>query len=142
TIVIMDTNNGVFGQFGNAPDGSIPPNDFPGLIQPFIFYNSPVVELEFLFANTFQSQASTPKQIATAHALDLAVIDNCIPAATAYLGNFPLGSALLHQFDLVAPEELASIYEASFSQATIQTMNLERRMNDIRDGSLGFCSEG
>ena len=37
------------------------------------------------------------------------------------------------------PEELAAIYEIGFSQATAQALNLQRRMDDIRAGSRGFC---
>ena len=45
---------------------------------------------------------------------------------------------LPHDFDLIAPEELASIYEIGFSQAVVQNMNLMHRMDDIRAGSTGY----
>jgi outer membrane autotransporter protein len=37
------------------------------------------------------------------------------------------------------PEELSAIYQIGFSQATVQALNLQRRMDDIRAGSHGFC---
>ena len=37
------------------------------------------------------------------------------------------------------PEELSAIYQIGFSQATVQALNLQRRMDDIRAGSRGFC---
>ncbi len=40
------------------------------------------------------------------------------------------------------PEELSSIYQIGFSQATIQSINLQRRMDDIRAGSNGFSANG
>jgi outer membrane autotransporter protein len=39
------------------------------------------------------------------------------------------------------PEEFAAIYEIGFSKATIQSLNLQRRMDDIRAGSRGFCAD-
>jgi outer membrane autotransporter protein len=50
------------------------------------------------------------------------------------LGDLPAA------YDLIAPEELASIYEIGFSQAVVQNNNLQRRMDDIRAGSSGFCA--
>jgi outer membrane autotransporter protein len=140
-ITIISTNNGVFGQFSDAPPDAPAPNDFLGLIQPFAVYTTDTVDLEFKFAALFVSVARTPNQFATAAALDKAVDSNCIPTATNYLGNISIFD-LPHAYDLIAPEELASIYETSFSQGVIQSLNLERRMDDIRAGSMGFCAEG
>jgi outer membrane autotransporter protein len=43
---------------------------------------------------------------------------------------------------LIAPEELASIYEIKFALDTLQGANLIQRMDDIRAGSNGFCAAG
>jgi outer membrane autotransporter protein len=43
---------------------------------------------------------------------------------------------------LIAPEELASIYEIKFALDTMQGTNLIQRMDDIRAGSNGFCAAG
>jgi len=43
---------------------------------------------------------------------------------------------------LIAPEELASIYEIKFALDTMQGVNLIQRMDDIRAGSNGFCAAG
>ncbi len=92
-VTIIDTFFGVNGQFGNAPQGAVAPNDFLGLIQPFAVYNTDTVDLVFGFAATFQSVAKTPNQIATAAALDAAVAANCIPIATNFLGNVPINTS-------------------------------------------------
>ena len=52
------------------------------------------------------------------------------------MGNLP------HDYDLIAPEELAAIYEISISSSMVQNNNLQRRMDDIRAGSNGFCANG
>src|SRR5206468_11781268 len=44
--------------------------------------------------------------------------------------------------ELISPEELAAIFNIGVSLANIQTVNLERRMDDIRAGSSGFSARG
>ena len=51
-------------------------------------------------------------------------------------------NTLRHAYDLIAPEELASMYEASFAQSMVNSLNLQHRMDDIRWGSTGFCADG
>src|SRR5581483_1569226 len=131
----------VNGQFSDAPPNAPAPNDFLGLIQPFAVYGPDFVDLQFGFAASFLSVAKTPNQIATAQGLDAAVAAGCIVPATNFLGNVPINT-LRHAYDLIAPEELASMYEASFAQSFVQSTNLQRRMDDIRDGSTGFCADG
>jgi outer membrane autotransporter protein len=40
----------------------------------------------------------------------------------------------------ISPEDLTAFYEISFSNANIQRLNLESRLDDIRSGSNGFSS--
>jgi hypothetical protein len=40
----------------------------------------------------------------------------------------------------IAPDGLTSFYEISFSNANIQRLNLEGRLDDLRSGSSGFSS--
>jgi outer membrane autotransporter protein len=145
-VVTIIDGTSLTGQFSDAPQAFIAPapNDFVGLIQPFADYDNidpNSVDLVFGFANTFLSQAKTPNQQAVAAALDKAVAAGCIVTATNVLGNIPLGD-LRPAYDLIAPEELASIYEASFAQGMVTSTNLQRRMDDIRWGSTGFCADG
>ena len=146
-VTVMTALGTLNGQFSNAPQfgtGGPAPNDFLGLIQPFADYgniNANSVDLVFGFAATFASVAKTPNQIATAEALDAAVAAGCIVNATNVLGNVPINT-LRHAYDLIAPEELASMYEASFAQGMVQSLNLQHRMDDVRWGSTGFCADG
>ena len=141
TVTIIETFGTVNGQFSDAPPNAAAPNDFLGLIQPFAVYLPQEVDLQFGFAATFASVAKTPNQIATAEALDAAVAAGCIVNATNVLGNVPINT-LRHAYDLIAPEELASMYEASFAQGMVQSLNLQHRMDDVRWGSTGFCADG
>jgi outer membrane autotransporter protein len=124
-----------YGQFD-----TLVPIGWTGLIQPFADYSDPdTVDIVFQLSNTFESQGITPNQMAVGAALDDAVLDNCVPNVIAYLGQEPL-AYLPYDYDLIAPEELASIYEMGFTQARMQGVNLMQRMDDIRAGSTGFCS--
>ena len=143
-VTIITALNTLNGQFSDAAPNAAAPNDFLGLIQPFADYanidpNS--VDLVFGFAASFASIGKTPNQIATGSVLDAAVAAGCIIPATNVLGNVPINT-LRHAYDLIAPEELASMYEASFAQGMVTSLNLQHRMDDIRWGSTGFCADG
>ena len=72
-----------------------------------------------------------------AEALDTAVAELPIRAIT-FLGFIPIAD-LPHAFELIAPEEYASMYEMSFSHAIVQSDNLQRHMDDIHAGATGYC---
>ena len=113
-------------------------SDFPGLIQPMADYSQDHVDVVFELTSSFESQGITPNQEAVGEALDHAVSDNCVPSLIRFLGSV-VPSELPHDYDLIAPEELTSIYEIGFSQAVVHNDNLMRRMDDIRAGSGGYC---
>src|SRR4030095_11826374 len=83
----------------------------------------------------------TPNQQAVAENLNRSVGDSRAADLIGFLDTEPLAN-LPHDYDLIAPEELASIYEIGFSQATIQWQNIQRRTDDIRAGSTGFSAAG
>ncbi len=116
------------------------PVGWNGLVQPIALYDDPfTVDIGFAFSNTFESQGITRNQRAVGAALDNAFLDNCVPNVIAFEGQVPLAD-LPATYDLIAPEEMASIYEMGFTQANMQGVNLMQRMDDIRAGSTGFCS--
>ena len=113
-----------------------------GLIKPVPMYDeTDDVYIVFQLSQTFLSQALTFNQRAVAAELDEVVGDPRADDLIGFVGSEPPGS-LPHDYDLIAPEELASIYEIGFSQAVVTNMNLQHRMDDIRAGSTGFCSNG
>jgi outer membrane autotransporter protein len=126
---------------------------FSTILNPFVTNTLILAEINIL-ANAVQlegtqgsfvafatSSGLTPNQIAVANALDSAVGDPRAADLIAFLDSEPLAT-LPHDFDLIAPEELAAIFNIDVSLANIQTVNLERRMEDIRAGSRGFSATG
>lgn len=89
----------------------------------------------------FVSAACNPNSVAVAQALNSAVGNPAAAALINFLDNQPT-SQLCADFTLISPEELTAIYALDVSLANIQTANLERRLDDIRAGSLGFSSTG
>jgi|CZKQ01.1.fsa_nt_gi outer membrane autotransporter protein len=113
-----------------------------GMLQPTVHYDEALdVYILFQLSSFSGLTGLTPNQKSVAHELDNVANDPAAAALINFLGMEPLG-ALPHDFDLIAPEELASIYEIGFSQAVVQNDNLQRRMDDIRAGSNGFCADG
>ena len=90
---------------------------------------------------SFATVCSTPNDVAVGTALDSAVGDPRASGLIEFLDTQPL-SELCDDLDLISPEELASIFNIGVSLANIQTVNLERRMDDIRAGSRGFSASG
>jgi outer membrane autotransporter protein len=130
---IINDPNGHTGMFSNVM------STFPGLIQPVSMYNEANdIYIVFALSQSFGSQAVTPNQHSVAEDVDDSVGDPRADALIAFLGSEPPGN-LPHDYDLIAPEELTSLYEISFSQAVVQNNNLMRRMDDIRAGSNGYC---
>ena len=115
--------------------------DFNGVLRPVPQYDeaNDVYILFQLFS--FNVGGLTPNQKSVARNLDVAANDPAAANLIAFLELEPLGN-LPRDYDLIAPEELASIYEIGFSQAVVQNNNLQRRMDDIRAGSNGFCANG
>ncbi|MEY2496366.1 MAG: hypothetical protein QOJ45_2858 [Verrucomicrobiota bacterium] len=135
-VTFLTAAGGVAGTFATVTN---PFNDTIVLTK--VVYEANQVSLEASQGSFASLSGLTPNQRAVANNLDLAAID---PRAGELIGflNTELLGHLPRDYDLIAPEELASIYETGFSQARMQSLNLQRRMDEIRDGSTGFSASG
>jgi outer membrane autotransporter protein len=135
-VTFLTTAGGVNGTFSTV---SNPFNETIVLTK--VVYEANQVSLE-AFQGSFASLSGlSPNQRAVANNLDLIVTDPRGAQLIGFLNNELLAN-LPRDYDLIAPEELASIYETGFSQARIQSLNLQRRMDEIRAGSTGFSASG
>lgn len=130
-VQIITANGGVVGEFADVTD------NFGPLLRPTVVYESNDVLVVFA-QGSFNIGGLTPNQLAIAHQLNDVASDPRADDLIAFLDNQPLAE-LPHDYDLIAPDELASMYEISFSHNIVQNMNLQHRMDDIRAGSTGFC---
>jgi autotransporter-associated beta strand protein len=87
----------------------------------------------------FSSFAQTPNQRAAASLLDPIQLDPKSAALMSFLYSQPT-SRFPDDFAKISPEGLTAFYEISFSGANIQKLNLEGRLDDIRNGCNGFNS--
>jgi outer membrane autotransporter protein len=133
--------------------GGVVTGRFATLQNPFadtveLVYARQSVTLEFLKLNTppavvtttdFSSFAFTPNQQAAAHLLDATQLDPRAANLISFFNQEPFAN-YPSDFDKMSPQGLTSFYEITFSNANIQRLNLEDRLDDIRHGSNGFSS--
>ena len=105
-----------------------------------LFYNPNDVTLEFL-SNFTGVPNLTPNQSTVAAGLTAGNQNPGLQSAINYLMNEPQAN-LPGDFDRIAPEELNSIFTINFSSADVQNANLERHLEQLRNGASGFTSIG
>ncbi|MEP6672020.1 MAG: autotransporter domain-containing protein [Chthoniobacter sp.] len=140
--VIYDTTNTVAGPyqqlvFKESAKGSKSTLTFEGLQSPgWYFLDDVSVQLVGKFANV---ENLTPNQHAVARALDRAANDHRASAVFGFLDYQETGD-LPRAFDRIAPEELTSMFAMSTAYAQVQSLNLQRRTDDIRSNASGFSA--
>ena len=143
-LILVTTGGAVSGRFAKFQN---PFTSGAGFNTIDLVYARNSVTLEFLQTNTpgeasatdFRSFALTPNQGATASLLDAVQLDPRAANLVAFLEKVPFAN-LPNTFREISPEGLSALYEISFSNANIQRLNLESRMDDLHHGSNGFSS--
>jgi outer membrane autotransporter protein len=89
----------------------------------------------------FQSFAlnGTTNQNASARLLDQVELDPAAAGVIGFMFKQPTGDYLA-DFSKISPDVLSSLYEIGFSNSNIQRLNLEDRLDAVRNGSNGFSS--
>jgi outer membrane autotransporter protein len=87
----------------------------------------------------FSSFARTPNELAAANLLDAVQLEGSAGKLISFLNKEPFFN-LANDFDKISPDSLSAFYEISFSNADIQRLLLEDRLQGLRDGSNGFSS--
>jgi hypothetical protein len=87
----------------------------------------------------FASFALTRSQLAAANLLDAVQLNPRVANLISFLEKKPFAN-LPSDFEKISPDGLTAFYEISFSNANIQRLNLEGRMDDLHNGSTGFSS--
>jgi outer membrane autotransporter protein len=139
-ITFLTAANGVTGRFSNVLNPFIAGT----ILEATVVYTATTVSLEMeqgSFGAYSVAQGMTPNQQSVAFALDKIAFDTNQSKLIGYLNSQLLGN-LAADFDLIAPEELQSIFTIGISQANIQTANLTRRMDDLHAGVANFSSAG
>jgi outer membrane autotransporter protein len=143
-LVLVNTGGPISGRFAHFQN---PFTVGPAFNTVDLVYARNSVTLEFLQTGSggnisttdFNSFALTPNQHAAARLLDAVQLDPRATNLIAYLAKVPFAD-LPHTFNQISPESLSALYEISFSNANIQRLNLESRMDDLHNGSNGFSS--
>jgi outer membrane autotransporter protein len=91
------------------------------------------------FEDFARNAGLTRNEVAVAEALDSAAGDSHARKLFAFLDGRNRRD-LAGDFDRIAPEELTSIFGISAALANVQSLNLQRRDEDIRSGASGFSA--
>jgi outer membrane autotransporter protein len=132
-LTLVATGGVVSGRFARFVD---PFATGPGYSLVDLVYGPNSVLLEFL---NFVSFALTPNERASANLLDAVHLDPRAANLISFFDTEPFAN-LPGDFEKISPDGLTAFYEISFSNANIQRLNLEGRLDDIHEGSTGFSS--
>jgi len=139
-LTFLTASGGVNGTFSNVVDA------FAGdtIVVGKVVYESNDVVLEGA-QGSFKSVDVlfhlTPNQKAVAAAVDNAASDPRAAKLLTYLDNRDL-KKLPGDFNLIAPEEMASVFRIGVSLSDVQARNVQRRTADLREGVSGFSAAG
>ncbi|WP_237705543.1 autotransporter family protein [Chthoniobacter flavus] len=134
----LTAGGGISGKFADV----VNPFVTDTILNPRLVYRGQSVSLE---VRTFQDFANawdlTPNQKSVARALDSINYDSRADKLTNYVDNRPLPK-LPGDFVKIAPEELTSMYTIGVALEKVQSLNIQRRTDDIRSGLSGFSAAG
>jgi fibronectin-binding autotransporter adhesin len=99
--------------------------------------NSPVVVSTIDFQSFTLN--GTSNQTAAARLLNQVELDPAAAGVIGFMFKQPTGNYLA-EFAKISPDVLSSLYEIGFSNSNIQRLNLEDRLDAVRNGSNGFSS--
>jgi outer membrane autotransporter protein len=132
-LALVTTGGVVFGRFGQFVDPFGPQAGFT--ISELVYGPNSVV-LEFRTASSF---ALTVNQLAAASLIDSTHLDPRVANLISFLDSESVAN-LPGDFEKISPDGLTAFYEISFSNANIQRLNLEGRLDEIHNGVTGFSS--
>jgi outer membrane autotransporter protein len=132
-LTLITAGRAVSGHFAQFLD---PFGPGPGYTIFGLVYEPNAVLLEFRTAASF---ALTPNQRAAAGLFDAVHLDPRAANLISFFNQEPFAN-LPGDFERISPDGLTALYEISFSNANIQRLNLESRLDDLRTGSNGFSS--
>jgi len=133
-ITILSAAGGVSGSFSTVQELN------RTLIGAEVFYSPNSVFIEG-FQIPFSFIAKTPNQQAVAYALDKSFSDPRAAKLIYSLDHESFDKAL-QDLDRISPDSLTSIYQVAVSEAKEQAFTLQRRLEDVREGSNGFSAAG
>jgi autotransporter-associated beta strand protein len=134
-VTFLTAGGGISGNFSTIQ------NDFGTIVKTQVIISPNAVVLQGT-QGSFTEVAMTPNCVAVARALDSAVGDPRAAALINFLNSEPLSRLCPVDFNLIAPDQLTSVFNIGVSLANIQSANLERQMDNIHAGGTGFNSAG
>ena len=136
SFTILSAAGGVHGQLS-----LLDPHATGTLLTLGLVYKPTSLLLEYTQGSFASLNHLTPNQLAVAHGLDKLAARKPNSNLIGKLDTFQLGS-LPAQLEKLSPSGLAAIFEQGIATESIQSSNVQRRLQEIRNGASGFSASG
>jgi uncharacterized protein with beta-barrel porin domain len=140
-VPFLTAAQGLTGRFSTVIDALANSNT---LVTPALVYGPGVVSLAGAQGSFYQLARDlglAPNEQSVARALDSVASRNRSNSLISYLDTQSL-SAIPGDLEKLDPEQLTSMFTVAIALANVQSLNLQRRAEDIRSGSTGFSAAG
>ncbi len=137
---IMKAAGGVSGKFASFNDAHFTST----LLGLEVAYKTNAVLLQFTqgsFADLGSNFTLTPNELQVAKALDQLAADQPDNKLIRELNTLPI-SQVPDALSRLSPEDFAAIFTAGLAISQVQVANLERRLDEVRQGASGFSDSG
>jgi outer membrane autotransporter protein len=104
-------------------------------------YQPNQVLLEAIQGSFASVEGLTPNERAVARGLDKVVENSHVSKLVDTLDSLPIG-AIPNALERIVPTDLLTMFDASLASSEVQANNLERRMEELRNGATGFSASG
>jgi fibronectin-binding autotransporter adhesin len=136
---IITAANGVNGQFASFDDAHA-----TTLVTLGVVYQKNAVLLEFgqgSFAAQVPINQCDSNELAVAKSLDKLAVSQPDNKVVLDLDSLPLAQ-LPGSFSLLSPEDFAAIFTAGLAVSQVEVTNIELRLDEVRQGAIGFSDSG
>lgn len=134
-VTILEAEGDVFGAFSKVLDAN---ETMVGLRA---LYGDDTVEIEFFQKSFAGLSGLSANQKKVAKALDRIIGKQKVRGLVDHLNNESIDS-VKNDIALLSPEAYTAIFNIGFATAQIQAGNIERRLEDLRNGACGFSANG
>ena len=136
-LTILTAANGITGEFSNVNS----PQLANSILSLGVTYQPNGIVLETVHGEFAALQGLTPNELAVAQVLDPVIYNKGVAGLIDLLDATSV-DALPSVLRRIVPVEYTVVYDAGIATSNVQEENLERRMQEIRNGVTGFSTNG
>lgn len=135
TVTILTAENGRHETFDKVESA------YKTMLTPKAIYGDDFVAVTFEQGKFSRLSGLSPNEKAVARGVDSISGKGNARKLIGLLDSLPIGQ-VPGALAILSPEQLASIFNIGFAGAEIQNINIEHRLDDVRNGCVGFSASG